>query len=122
MSQTVDFLIVGSGLTGATIARTLTDLGYEVLVLERRNHLGGNVHDHLHPSGIRIHTYGPHYFRTNSEEIWSFVNRFADFFRYEAIVKTLVDGQLEQWPITTEMIRRMAGADWQAARNDCPAN
>lgn len=60
----VDYLVVGSGLTGATIARLLHDAGREVLIVERRAHCGGNVHDHLHPSGIRIHTYGPHDFRT----------------------------------------------------------
>src|SRR5262245_12914515 len=89
-----DFVIVGSGLTGATIARLLADAGREVVVLERRAHLGGNVHDHKHASGIRIHTYGPHYFRTGSEEIWQFVNRFAGFYKYEAIVKSLVDGRV----------------------------
>src|SRR5215813_8978408 len=61
-----DYVIVGSGLTGGTIARMLTDAGREVVVLERRPHVGGNVHDHRHPSGVRIHTYGPHYFRTGS--------------------------------------------------------
>ena len=73
----VDYLIVGSGLTGAVIARILADRGRDVLVLDRRSHAGGNVHDYEHQSGIRIHTYGPHYFRTSSEKIWSFVSRFA---------------------------------------------
>jgi UDP-galactopyranose mutase len=74
-----DYLIVGSGLTGTTLARILTDAGFKILVVERRCHLGGNVYDHWHPSGIRIHTYGPHYFRTSSEIIWEFVSRFASF-------------------------------------------
>ena len=81
MSELVDFLIVGSGLTGATIARRLTDAGREVLVLDRRSHLGGNVHDEVREGGIRVHAYGPHYFRTNSEKVWQFVTRFADFYR-----------------------------------------
>src|ERR1700727_1275109 len=94
-----DYLIVGSGLTGATIARRLVDDGCDVLVVDRRSHVGGNVHDHWHPSGIRIHTYGPHYFRTTSESIWKFVNRFSRFYRYEASLKALVDGAHENWPI-----------------------
>ena len=77
--KTVDYLIVGSGLTGATIARLLHERGEDVLVLDRRSHCGGNVHDHTHESGIRVHTYGPHYFRTSDDRLWNFVNRFADF-------------------------------------------
>jgi len=75
----VDYLIVGSGLTGAVIARTLIDAGRNVLVLERRSHVGGNAHDYVHSSGIRIHTYGPHYFRTNDDEVWRFVNGLLAF-------------------------------------------
>jgi UDP-galactopyranose mutase len=118
----VDFLVVGSGLTGATIARALADAGREVLVLERRPHIGGNVHDHLHSSGVRVHTYGPHYFRTNSEEIWRFVHRFSDFFPYQAVVQTLVDGRLEHWPVTAECIRRMVGNVRAPSSNAAPAN
>jgi len=78
-----DYLIIGSGLTGGVIARLLSDAGYSVLILERRSHIGGNAHDHCHPSGIRIHTYGPHYFRCNDENVWAFVNRFSRFYKYE---------------------------------------
>jgi UDP-galactopyranose mutase len=122
MSMQVDFLVVGSGLTGATIARTLADAGCEVLILERRSHVGGNVHDHLHPSGVRIHTYGPHYFRTNSDEIWRYVNRFGEFFPYQAIVQTMVDGKLEQWPIAARYIAREAGPDWKPVHDRRPTN
>src|SRR5580704_227420 len=122
MPLQVDFLIVGAGLTGATIARKLADAGCEVLVLERRSHAGGNVHDHLHSSGVRIHTYGPHYFRTNSDEIWEFVNRFAEFFCYEAELRTLVEGRLEHWPITAEYICRKIGLDWKPSFENAPSN
>lgn len=116
------YLIVGSGLTGAVIARTLSDAGKSVLVVDRRSHPGGNVHDHFHPSGIRIHTYGPHYFRTNDEEIWGFVNRFARFYKYEAALKSWVDGRHENWPIAASYIRRVIGEKWAPEFEGEPRN
>jgi UDP-galactopyranose mutase len=108
-----DFLVIGSGLTGATIARLLADAGRSVLVLERRKHPGGNVHDHVHPSGVRIHTYGPHYFRTNDEGLWGFVNRFSPFYAFEAVAKSLVRGRHESWPVAVGYIRRTVGQAWE---------
>jgi UDP-galactopyranose mutase len=121
-ASSADYVIVGSGLTGAVIARLLADAGREVLVVDRRTHLGGNVHDAVGQGGIRVHTYGPHYFRTNSEPVWSFVNRFADFYRYEAVLASLVDGRFERWPVAEEYIRRTVGDDWQPAFSGTPAN
>ncbi|MCC7409551.1 MAG: NAD(P)-binding protein [Phycisphaeraceae bacterium] len=109
----VDYLVVGSGLTGATMARVLADAGREVVVVDRREHVGGNVHDHVHASGIRIHTYGPHYFRTSSARIWEFATRFGGFYRYEAALKSLVEGAYENWPIAASYIRRTVGEDWR---------
>ncbi|CAN5474837.1 UDP-galactopyranose mutase [soil metagenome] len=107
---------------GAVIARLLADAGREVLVLERRAHLGGNVHDHTHPSGIRIHTYGPHYFRTGSERIWEFATRFAPFYPYEAALLARVDGELAQWPIAGSYIENKVGPNWKPAFQGIPAN
>lgn len=118
----VDFLVVGSGLTGATIARALADRGREVLVLERRSHTGGNVHDHVHASGVRIQTYGPHYFRTDSEQLWEYVNRFAKFVPFRARVAALVDGRLVSWPLGASTVRRMAGEGWTPAFVGTPRN
>ena len=73
-----DYLIVGSGLFGATFARLATDAGKRCLVLEARDHIGGNVHSKK-VEGIDVHTYGPHIFHTNDEDIWNFVHRFSDF-------------------------------------------
>ncbi len=117
-----DYLVVGSGLTGAVIARTLVDAGHRVLVIDRRAHAGGNVHDHVHASGIRIHTYGPHYFRTNDNQLWAFVNRFARFCPYAPALKSLVDGRHENWPIAGSYIRRMIGNAWTPEFSGKPAN
>lgn len=117
-----DYVVVGSGLTGGTIARMLTDAGRDVVILERRPHVGGNVHDHWHPSGVRIHTYGPHYFRTGSDELWDWVHRFADFYTYEAVVKSLVDERIENWPIAASYIRRVVGETWKPSFTGVPSN
>ncbi|MBL4575750.1 MAG: NAD(P)-binding protein [Opitutaceae bacterium] len=117
-----DYVIVGSGLTGSVIARALIDAGRDVLVVDRRDHVGGNVHDHDHESGIRVHTYGPHYFRTNSDRIWEFVTRFAEFFKYEASLKTLVDGKHENWPIAASYIAQHIGVDWKPKFTGTPTN
>jgi UDP-galactopyranose mutase len=119
--QAVDYLVVGAGLTGSTIARILHDQGREVLILERRRHPGGNVHDSLHSSQIRVHTYGPHYFRCSSRRIWEFVNRFADFYPYKASVKSLVDGHYAIWPVHRALFDQFPG--WQHSRpTGAPAN
>lgn len=118
----VDYVVVGGGLTGSVIARMLADKGRDVIVLDRRNHAGGNVHDHVHESGIRIHTYGPHYFRTSSDRIWEFVNRFASFNTYRAIVKSLVDEAHENWPIAASYIRRAIGENWVPEFRGQPTN
>jgi UDP-galactopyranose mutase len=108
-----DYLIVGSGLTGSTVARMLADRGNRVAIIDRRRHLGGNVHDWIHTSGIRVHTYGPHYFRTSSDRIWKFVTRFSDFYPYAAVLKARVNNRLLPWPITHQMAERCEPYDWR---------
>ncbi len=117
-----DFIIVGAGLTGSVIARILSDSGKSVLVIDRRSHLAGNIHDHRHASGINVHTYGPHYFRTNDQDLWSFVNRFADFYDYYPILKSFVEGSNENWPIAGSYIDRTVGKNWKPEFIGVPTN
>jgi UDP-galactopyranose mutase len=107
---TVDYLVVGSGLTGSTIARLLHDEGREVMLLERRDAPGGNVRDTVHPSGIPIHLYGPHYFRCASAQVWEFVNRCANFYRYRPTVKIRLSGVDHDWPISVKLLEEYP--DW----------
>lgn len=76
-----DYLIVGSGLYGATFAREATDRGYKCLVIDRRNHIGGNIYTEK-VEGIDVHVYGAHIFHTSDQKVWSYVNRFAKFNHY----------------------------------------
>lgn len=117
-----DYVVVGSGITGATIARQLADASRDVLVVDRRDHLGGNVHDFTHSSGVRIHTYGPHYFRTNSSRLWEFAQRFGEFHPYRAMVSSWVDGQHEVWPINKGYLYSNVGSDWRPEHTGAPAN
>ncbi|MBS4012376.1 MAG: NAD(P)-binding protein [Bacteroidetes bacterium] len=117
-----EFLIIGSGLTGSVLARKLKDIGKKVLVLERRNHIAGNVYDYYHQSGIRLNKYGPHYFRTHKKEIWDFVNKFSDFYKFEAVVKTKVNNNQYNWPLDKNTISLLVENNWQPAYIENPTN
>ena len=69
-----------------------------------------------------MHTYGPHYFRTNDDHLWAFVNRFDQFYKYEPALKSWVDGSYENWPISGSYIRRVVGEKWEPEFNGQPKN
>jgi UDP-galactopyranose mutase len=73
-----DYLIVGAGFYGAICARELTDTGYKVLVIDKRDHIGGNCYTE-NKDDINIHTYGPHIFHTSNEEVWKWINQYVEF-------------------------------------------
>jgi UDP-galactopyranose mutase len=107
-----DFVIVGSGLTGSTIARILADHRQDALIIERKNHIAGNVYDYRHASGATIHKYGPHYFRCGSERIWAFLNRFTTFYDWSAVIASKVNGDYLHWPVQQSFIEQIAGTEW----------
>ena len=76
-----DYLIVGSGFFGSICAYELTKAGKKVLVIDSRNHIGGNCHTE-NRDGISIQTYGAHIFHTSNEEVWTWINQFAKFNNY----------------------------------------
>jgi UDP-galactopyranose mutase len=117
----IDFLIIGAGLTGATIARLLSDSGFSVLVLEYRNEVGGNVADYKDELGMMVHKYGPHYFRTSSDKIWQFVNRFSKFYRFEAEILSSLEDELVNWPLNESYIEKLEGKDWRSKLRTEPA-
>lgn len=73
-----DYLIVGSGLYGSVFAREMTNIGKKCLVIDKRQHTGGNVYCES-KEGINVHKYGPHIFHTNDKKIWDYVNSFVEF-------------------------------------------
>lgn len=120
MTIAADYVVVGVGLTGATIARLLVDAGRDVVVIEAQDHVGGNVADARHPSGLRYNLHGPHYFRTSSDAIWDFVRRFATFTPFEARVVCQVGSEFIPWPLQRSTLARFGGAMPEAA-GDTPA-
>ena len=76
-----DYLIVGSGLYGSICAYEFNKLGYKVLVLEKRSHIGGNIYTE-NMEGINVHKYGAHIFHTSNKEVWNYINQFAEFNNY----------------------------------------
>lgn len=73
-----DYLIVGCGLYGVTLARLLTNMGYTVYIIDKRDHIGGNIYTER-KENVDIHIYGPHIFHTNNEQVWEFVNKYCAF-------------------------------------------
>lgn len=109
-----DLVIVGSGLFGLTMAeRAATDANAKVLLLERRDHLGGNAYSHRDPeTGIEVHTYGAHLFHTSNKRVWDYVNRFTSFTDYVHRVYTTVDGVVYPMPVNLGTINQFFRASW----------
>jgi UDP-galactopyranose mutase len=99
-----DFVVAGAGITGITISRILAENGKKVLIVEKRNHIGGNCYDEYDEHGILIHKYGPHIFHTNYKEVWNFLSRFTEWKRYEHKVKAYVNNKMLPFPINLDTI------------------
>ena len=115
MLDDVDLLVCGAGPVGCVVAeRAANVLGWKVLVMDRRPHIAGNCHDPVHASGVRIHRYGPHYFRTNNDALLAYLSRFSDWIpaRYE--VRSLVRGELLPFPINLTTLERYFGRPFTA--------
>lgn len=105
-----DYLIVGAGFAGSVLAERLArGLDKKVLLIDRRNHIGGNAYDCYDQHGILIHKYGPHIFHTNSEEIFNYLSRFTPWRQYQHRVRASVDGQLVPIPINLDTLRALYG-------------
>ena len=92
MQENYQNLIVGVGISGAVLARLLAERGESVIIIDRRNHIGGNCFDYQ-KNGINIHKYGPHIFRTDSDEVWQFLSRFTSWHKYTHKVRAIIDGK-----------------------------
>lgn len=101
------FLIVGAGFAGAVSARELAEAGHQVLVVDRRDHIGGNAYDVKDSHDILIHQYGPHIFHTNSERIFNYLSQFTQWRPYEHRVRGVVNGKEYPFPINRDTLNQL---------------
>jgi len=105
-----DFLIVGAGFAGSVLAeRIASQLGKTCLVVERRNHIGGNAYDHYDRAGVLVHDYGPHYFRTNSQRIVDYLSQFTEWHPVEYKILSWTHGRFWQFPINLNTFEELIG-------------
>ena len=108
--NTFDYLIVGAGFAGAVLAERLaTQAGKKILIVDKRNHIGGNTYDYYNADGILVHKYGPHIFHTNCREIYDYLGQFTKWRPYEHRVLASVDGMLVPIPINLNTINALYG-------------
>lgn len=103
-----DYLIVGAGLYGAVFAREATDAGKKVLVIDKRDHIAGNIYTEK-VEDINVHKYGAHIFHTNDRKVWDYLNRFADFNRYTNSPVANYKGELYSLPFNMYTFNKMWG-------------
>lgn len=106
--MTYDFLIVGAGLFGSVCARLLTDKGYKCLVIDRRDHIGGNCAT-IKTEGINVHKYGPHIFHTSDNEVWRFIQQYTSINHFTARPKWYVDGDIYSCPVNLMTLYQLWG-------------
>src|SRR5438132_865423 len=108
--EAFDYLIVGAGYAGSILAERLAGgSGKQVLLVDRRPHIGGNAYDHYNEAGILVHKYGPHIFHTNSKDDFDYLSRFTEWRQYQHKVLASVDGQLVPIPINLDTINKLYG-------------
>lgn len=103
-----DYLIVGSGLFGSVCAEKLSKLGFKILVIDKRHHIGGNIYTE-NDDGVHIHKYGAHIFHTNDEDVWSYVNSFVEFNRFTNSPLANFEGKLYNLPFNMNTFYQLWG-------------
>lgn len=130
-----DVVVIGAGISGSTLAeRYATQLNKNVLVIEKRDHIGGNCYDYKNDDGILISKYGAHLFHTSYEDVWEYIHKFSDWYPYEHRVLASVDNKLVPVPVNITTVNALLGLsiknekemdewlDKNQVKNDNPKN
>lgn len=115
MGIKIDYLVVGAGIFGATVAERLASAGKKVLVIDRREHVAGNIYSYTDgKTGIEIHKYGSHIFHTELDDVWEYITKFTDFNDYIHTVNTRHKEKLYPMPINLDTINLLYGTKMDA--------
>lgn len=113
MTERKRVLVVGAGFAGAVVAREMAEAGWDVLVIDKRDHIAGNAYDYINEHGIRVHKYGPHLWHGNSDEAQAWASRFTEWIPYKHAVQALLpDGRYVPLPINAQTIREVFGKEF----------
>jgi UDP-galactopyranose mutase len=110
-----DVVVVGAGFSGAVVAERLASYGFEVVILDKRPHIGGNAYDRLDAHGVLMHPYGPHIFHTNSTRVADYLSQFTEWRPYEHRVLAKVGQQFVPIPINIDTVNRVYGLNLDEA-------
>ncbi len=102
-----DILIIGAGISGAVLAERYAAKGKKVLILEKRNHIAGNCYDFIDDNGILVSKYGAHLFHTNDNEVWKYVNKFSEWYKWEHKVIAKVDDKMVPIPVNITTVNML---------------
>jgi UDP-galactopyranose mutase len=111
-----DIIIVGGGLSGCVIAeRYANELNKKVLIIDKREHIGGNCYDYIdETTGILCSKYGPHFFHTNDEDVWQYINKFSEWVRYEHKCIGNIDNKLVPIPVNITTVNMLCNENLQS--------
>ncbi len=103
-----DFIVVGAGFAGSVVAERIANvLDKKVLIIDKRNHIGGNCFDYYDGSGILIHKYGPHIFHTIYKDVWNYLSKFTSWIDYEHKVLALINGKKVPIPFNLNTLHKL---------------
>lgn len=106
-----DYVVVGAGLSGAVMAERIANVqGKNVLIIEKRRHIGGNTYDRYDENGVLIHQYGPHIFHTKLKQVWDYLSRFTEWRHYHHQVLGSIDGKLVPIPFNLNTLEQLLPA------------
>ncbi len=102
-----DYLIVGAGLSGIVLAERLSNIGKSILLIEQRNHIGGNCYDYIDNNGILVSKYGFHGLFTNKKSVINYLLKFTKLSHFNLIVKSSINNELYDFPINRNTINKV---------------